>query len=248
MIPRVCYFYWTGGPLPWLRAQSMATFARHNPGWRVVLGSPQVRDPPPGVELELDSWTPETLHPAARSDCWRWWTLIRGGLYSDTDVLFTGPVGPLLSGDHDAWVTQDGGHVVPGTKRGWSVHRGRKVPNVVGLSIGLLAAAEGSQFFSRVHALATAAPASGDYQSHGTSLLASNWARLTRGLSVGAIPHDLIYGGSSDEDVRAIWRHGSRPPDGAVAVHWYGGSLESSQFAGAGSTSELPDCSVRAAL
>jgi hypothetical protein len=247
VIPRVCYFYWGGGPLPWLRAQSMATFATRHPEWRVVLGSPDLDEAPAGVDLECDEVTDERLPWAARSDVWRWNVLQRGGVYADTDVLFLRSLEPLLEGDHDAWITQDGGHAIPGGKRGWRVVNGRKSMVIDGLSIGVLAARRRSTFFARAHGLAAGVRASPDYQSHGTSLLTRHWRALSAGLSLGALPFRLFYSGSSAEDVRTLWKPGSPNPD-AYALHWYGGSPESAPFLKVESAESLPDCPARRAL
>ena len=250
MIPRVAYFYWTGGPLPWLRAQSMVTFQRHHPEWRVVLGSPEDRDTPPGVALERDDVTRADLPPAARSDWWRWHVLgTRGGFYADTDVLFVRSVEPLLTGAHDAWITTDGGTPTKqATGWRWTYKDGKRVSKQPGgprLSIGVLAApVGGSHMFSRARALAAGMAAGDDYQSHGTGLLAEHWLALSRGVSVGPLPFDCFYRGWSDEDVRALWSPGPVKPH-EIGVHWYGGSVESRPHEGAQSVEDLPDSVVR---
>lgn len=247
MIPRVCYFYWGGGPLPWIRAQSLATFARHHPGWRMVLGSPDLEVAPAGVELERDNVTDPRLPWAARADVWRYAALRRGGLYADTDVLFRRSVEPLLEGEHDAWITQDGGHVIPGSKASWRSVNGKKIFTRAGLSIGVLGARDGSAFFGRAYALAASTRPGTDYQSHGTSLLVRHWSTLSAGLRLGPLPFASFYGGSSAHDVRAVWSPGSEPNHKAYALHWYGGSPESAPFLGATCAADLPDCAVRSA-
>lgn len=251
-VPRVAYFYWSGGPLPWICAQSVATFRRHHPVWRVVLGSPELEVAPEGVELERDEVTDPSLPAHKRSDVWRWWTLQRGGWYSDTDVVYLRSVDSLLVGDHDAWVTTDGGHVLPNAKRGWrwdARHRTKKLVQD-GLSIGAMAAKEGSELARRCAESASAARICPvyDYQSHGTSMLVPQWAKLTAGLSIGPLPFSALYSGSTDSDVAEIWREGSRPDPRAVGIHWYYGSPESRPFHSARGVEDLPDCAVRSAI
>ena len=251
-VPRIAFFYWTGGPLPWLREQALVSFRRHHPDWEVVLGSPERRPVPAGVRLELDTETDPALPPAARSDAWRWGVLAaRGGVYADTDVVFVRPLDDLLSGDHDAWITQDFGTEVPAA--GYTVgcdspgglrHR---IPRVR-VSIGVLAARAGSQFFARLAAAARGLGPTGDYQGHGTSLVAANWKTATEGLSLGNLPGRAFYGGWSHHQVRALWAQDAAPGLGEHGVHWYGGSPESAPFAGAQGIGDLPPCRVRRAI
>lgn len=238
MIPRVAHFYWTGGPLPWLREQGLVSFVRHHPGWDVVLASPEDRPVPEGVRLVRDDVTDPRLPPAARSDAWRWHVLaMSGGLYADTDVLFLRSVEPIFSADTEAWLTQDTG--TPLVKK----HRGPR------FSIGVVASQPGAAFFRRLDELARCEPASEDYQSHGTSLIVRHWASLPRE-RLANLPGRAFYRGAVPESIAALWQ-----PCGDVVfgphefgLHWYGGSRRSERAAVARSDDELPDCLVRRAL
>lgn len=239
MIPRIAHFYWSSpGAIPWLREQSMLSFKRLHPDWEIVLGSPEERDVPMGIRWERDHVTDPRLPAAARSDAWRYHALSeRGGVYVDTDVIMLRSVEDLFWGPHDAWITQDLGTVVPGTR----TH----------LSIGVLAAQAGSAFFSRASALAQRTLPSGDYQSHGTSMLARSWVALARGVDLGAIPARAFYrNGSHEHHVAKLW--GPEPREGfqahEVGLHWYGGCPESAPFLRARSAEDLPRSWVRKAL
>lgn len=213
----------------------------------MVLGTTEdVPGLPAWVEVERDYVTDPRLEPAQRSDVWRYHVLRGGGFYADTDVLFLRSVEPLLTGDHDAWITQDGGTGYKGA--GKAVERapgGGKRFRQHGLSIGVLAAKRGSEFFCRAYELARHVSPSPDYQSHGTVLLAKHWDELRAGLSLGAIPFAEFYGGSSNADVEALWRPGQLPD--RTGLHWYGGS-PASTGAAATSLEGLAHSVIREAL
>lgn len=225
----------------------MATFARHHPGWRLVLGSPDLERAPDGVELERDTVTSSALPPAARSDVWRWWALQRGGWWSDCDVLYLRSVEPLLVGDHDAWVTTDGGTRFAGARKWWEPSPFGKRLHWEGLSIGAIGTRDGSEFAIRALKVATAGRGTG-YQAHGTEALAAEWPSLSRGLSLGPLPFRFFYFGSSAPQVRALWLPAAWPHPEAFGLHWYGGSPESRPFLGAKSVDDLPACAVRRCL
>lgn len=257
MIPKQAFFYWSGPELPWIRAQTIETFRRHHPGWRLVLGSPEDRVPPPGVELLRDDVTDPALPVAARSDVWRYHVLhAHGGLYSDLDVAFVRSTEPLWEGDHDAWITTDLG--TPVREAGLRMDRGVPLRNSLGqvrwnvaLSLGVLAARQGSVFYRRALELARAVRgASVDYQSHGTNLLVAHWRALHDGLSLGPVPAEAFYReGSNPTIVRRLWtQDGATFPAGELGVHWFGGSPESEPYLAARSLEDLPACWVRRAL
>ncbi len=246
MIPKIAHFYWDGGPLPWLRAQSLITFCRHHPDWDVVLGSPVDREVPDGVRLEKDTYTDPSLPPAAKSDVWRWMILsTRGGLYSDTDVIFTRNVEPLFQEDCDAWITMDIGTEMP-----WK-------NSIIRVSIGVLGAREHSTFYARLSKMAECIPpiaASYDYQSHGTSMLRSYFSTMAHQVVMGNIPKMAFYGrgDSTKGGVQSLWqkrRSWSGPLDPTeYGIHWYGGNPESAKWMNVGSVESLPECYVRGAL
>lgn len=249
VIPRRAFFYWTGPPLPWLREQSLVTFRRHHPDWEVFLGSPEapVRPLPAGVEWLPDDVTTSDLPPATRSDWWRYHVLGKlGGLYADTDVLFLKNLEPLFSGDYDTWLTLDGGTEYPGAP--WTYQGPALGKRRSGVSIGLLAARPGSQFFLRAADWCSWTRESSDYQSHGTRLLVAHWEELTPGSRLGSIPFRAFYRGSSGYQVRGLWTESGAFQAREYGLHWYGGSPESLPFQGAQSVDDLPDCWVRQAI
>lgn len=212
-----------------------------------MLGSPEQRTTPEGVEWLPDDVTNADLPPAARSDWWRWHVLGKlGGFYADTDVLFVRNVEPLFSGDFDAWLTLDGGteyHGAPYVYQGPALGKRRS-----GVSIGVAAAQPGSQFFLRA-ADWCAWTKDRDYQALGTRLLVAHWNELMVGVRMGPIPYRAFYRGSSDDHVRGLWSDaasGISPHE--YGVHWYGGSRESAAHARATCAEDLPRCLVREAL
>lgn len=246
-IPRIAHFYWAGGPLPWLREQALVSFVQHNPNWDVVLGSPETRSVPAGVRLVRDCVSDPRLAPAARSDVWRYHVLAQhGGFYADTDVIFLQSVEPLFEEKKDAWITSDMGTPIPqyGYYRG---ENGRWISKV-GISIGVLAAKKGSVFFTQAAQIASEAPVTPDYQSHGTRLLVAHWRELARRSSFGAIPSDAFYRGSSAHQVKPLWTESGGFRLKEYGLHWYGGSAESLPYQGARSIDDLPDCWVKQAL
>jgi hypothetical protein len=82
VIPRRAIFFWEGGEMPWLRAQSIETFRALNPSWDVDIidGS--------GLPIEPTS----RLEIVQRSDWARYRALHEGGgVYFDTDIMFLRP-------------------------------------------------------------------------------------------------------------------------------------------------------------
>lgn len=250
-VPKQAFFYWSGGPLPWLRAQSALSFLRLHPGWRVYLASPEEIELPAGVLFLRDDVTGPHLSPAARSDTWRWHTLAKmGGIYADTDVIFTRNVESLFQDPADAWMTLDMG--TPVTKAGFDEHD--YTAWKIRASIGVLASVRGSKFFARLARASLSERVSSDYQSHGTALIASQWSELVAdGVTVANIPARLFYaGGSSARQVRVLWEPqtcGAEDLRGMFGVHWYGGSPESAPYCSVRSPEDLPAGSVvRSAL
>jgi hypothetical protein len=245
-IPRIAFFYWTGGSLPWLRQKALTSFQRLHPDWEVVLCSPEPREPPPGVRFELDRITNPNLAPAARSDVWRWNTLAKhGGFYADTDVIFVKNVEPIFEEDKDVWVTCDLGTPIP--YYGWISDSLTRRKAKFSLSIGVVASKPGAPFFLRLAQLARATPPSDDYQSHGTRLMVKHWKDLQQDTRFGEIPAATFYGkGSAGTHVRELWKPGRLTSP--FGLHWYGGSLESAAYLNVQSIDQLPDCLVKSAL
>ena len=213
----------------------------------MVLGSPEDRDVPPGVELLLDDVTDPLLPPAARSDCWRWHVLRSGGFYADTDVIFLRNVEALFRGNRDAYITQDIGTPISRQRGGYRADGSRST--VPSISIGVLGAREGSIFFQRVHHHARRQPPGTDYQSHGTLLLVQRWAEFTRNLMIYNIPGSAFYRqGSSARHVRKLWTETGEFDPTEYGLHWYGGSPESAPYLDVPSAESLPECWVKRAV
>jgi hypothetical protein len=241
VIPHIAHFYWTGGQLPWLREQALITFKKHHPTWKVTLWSPEDREVPPGVELGRDTITDIYLPPAARSDVFRYYLLhTYGGVYADTDIIFLKNLEPMLDHTCDAMLTMDIGTPI-------------RVHSITKVSIGVLAAKQGSVFFRRMFDLAFGKPGEvreGDiYQTHGTNLIVKYWESLRDGVSLTNIPARYFYGhGSSKRFVERLWNSHTEDFPEAYGIHYYAGSYESKPFIDARSQEELPDCIIRDAL
>ncbi len=250
IVPRIAWFYWSGGPLSWLRRQSIISFQRFHPEWTVMLGSPEANDghsgrlcAPPGVQVVADLVSDARLAPAARSDVWRWSVLAtRGGLYADTDVVFFRSVEPLLQGENDAWITLDMGTPI------WPSFQTRKSKAIGNVSIGVLASVPGSVFFTRLLNLARAKCPEDDYQSHGTRLIAPHWEEISASVEIGRLPARSFYRGSSNHQVQPLWTESGKFSPHEYGVHWYGGSVVSAPYEHVKSVAELPQCWVRKAL
>lgn len=115
MIPQIMNFFWSGGPMSWLRSRSAISFKTLNPSWTVRLyrQNSKITEQPwkdaalqdfttysdedymthlESYGVEVINWTDsETDHldPIHQSDIFRWKLLSSdGGFYSDTDILF----------------------------------------------------------------------------------------------------------------------------------------------------------------
>jgi len=99
-IPRIAHFYWQGKwPMPWARQLSIHSFQRHNPGWDVMLHSPDFNEEFIDSDGLLQRPVPEKYsdHQAIQSDLARYRILHEwGGVYFDTDIVFTAPLDPLV--------------------------------------------------------------------------------------------------------------------------------------------------------
>ena len=82
MIPKRAIFCWSSTePISWLRRQSIASFARLNPDWTVVV---EAGVWPSGEGFRFD---------VIRSDYARYQALANdGGVYFDTDIVFVRPI------------------------------------------------------------------------------------------------------------------------------------------------------------
>ncbi len=124
MIPRICHFYWGGGPLSYLQYLSIVSFKKHNPEWTINLWMPHVIEVTPPTwssDEQKDIYTGEDFlerakslctvvtidfgelgvikprHEAQRADIARWYVLYEyGGVWSDIDILYVRPLDRLL--------------------------------------------------------------------------------------------------------------------------------------------------------
>jgi hypothetical protein len=115
---KLLHLYWSGGPLSWLRAQTVFTFLRLNPKWKVIIWEPLDEGAKPtwttgeqqGQYLGED-WLPELkrlrnvetrsielpkIPEVLRSDFLRWHALSSiGGWWSDFDIVYIRPMSAL---------------------------------------------------------------------------------------------------------------------------------------------------------
>lgn len=115
MIPNQIAFFWSGGPLSWMRYLTLQTFCDLNPTWDIYLYVTQsdfhkevwdtpetqdytnydredwmptvVADLP--VEIKIADNLPRDISPIHQCDMFQWWWLSNhGGWYSDLDILY----------------------------------------------------------------------------------------------------------------------------------------------------------------
>jgi hypothetical protein len=121
-IPKHAHFYWGGPKLSYLRSQSIKTFQRLNPDWKISLHMPKVLsqalpqwdslqqknisvakdylDQINDVEIQIhdfeDYGFDNHAHEVHKSDFLRWRLLASsGGLWSDIDILYCRPMTSL---------------------------------------------------------------------------------------------------------------------------------------------------------
>lgn len=237
-LPRTMNFWWGGGPMSWLRQQTLTTFRRHHPDWEMTLhldvASCGPRDGPwaPGVKRLTVAAARCPVEVAAlggtpapwdlRCDVFRWaWLAEHGGWFSDLDVLYLAsidttidvPIGVSLL------VTCDGGTC--------DLHDPRKA-----YAIGLMGGRAGSALTLALAAYATdrARSTGGTHQKCGTEMLAGHLAPLRRRTKarVDNIWARLLYPhGFLAADNRRLWTEDVPLPDGLLGLHWGGGHARS---------------------
>ena len=195
MIPKRAMFYWSGPPMSWLRQQSIETFKKHNPDWEVVLL---------GGDYDSDSFKLRVIH----SDLVRYENLhTLGGMYFDTDIIFTAPIPDEWRSKDNAIVARDG----------------------LAQGIACLGAKQGSRLFGslvdrcneRLQSKIILA-----YQSLGIKLFADSDVRRMAanfGESIFQIPIERLFA-APWSGVELLWSDTPMVvPGDAVGVHWFGG-------------------------
>ncbi len=199
-IPKIAWFHWAGPPMSWLRSQSLRTFRKQNPDWKVRLVGPH-----PDVEA-IDF----PILPAQKGDWTRWRLLSEfGGFGFDSDIVFLKPI-PDEWLDADLCIQLDGG----------LVHQIAAVGAVPGNDL-MIRSAEWCQLH--------VAPDQ-DYQIFGTRLMHRLVGRPKTVHDYGRvfdIPRDALCFYNWHDDVPIMWtKEGpvKNPfPPNAIGVHWYGG-------------------------
>ena len=207
MIPKRAWFYWgswSGVPMSWLRRQSVETFQRFNPSWECAFIHRGVPIGPPSLRGSVLSSDRERYAQLAET----------GGMYFDTDIIFTAPI-------PEEWLSKDN----------CIVSRDGKSQG-----IAVLGSKPGSKFFAglvhdcdeRLKSKVILA-----YQSLGIKLFVGKDTRQMAsvvGESLYEIPIELMFpvpwGG-----VEQLWSDINIPvrPD-AVGVHWFGGDELSREY------------------
>jgi hypothetical protein len=248
MIPMRAFFFWGGGPMSWLRAQTIKTFKRHNPAWHTHLFIPETvtKDESyqegeqqdcfcyggedhlgtiDGIHIQkvenghCELW--DEMGPVHRSDIYRYWELSRhGGVYFDTDIVFLKPLPAWVYGDFHVGLTYtDGGKFS---------------------SIGVLMSSEANPFWEQAY------KAAGNYRKDphsrrgysalGVALLNMEFKTLPRAegrftsLKFRNLPMSLIAPVDSFHINRLYNSKTLDIGSETIGVHWYGGHQLSQAF------------------
>lgn len=198
MIPKRAIYYWEGEPMSWLREQSLATFARLNPGWSLE------RIVPNGVNIPGDTRLARVL----RSDWSRYHALSEGGgLYFDTDIVFCKPI-------PEAWL-QKPMVLTAGRKR--TIEH-----------IALIGAVPQHPWMGMMDAACESVYQPGEahnYQALGV-LLANHMASALTGPVTWVQPETMLVVEWDWAD--ELWREGGVEMSPlSVGVHWFGGDYTS---------------------
>jgi hypothetical protein len=216
VIPKTLFLYWGGQPLSWLRYQTIKSFKKHNPDWKVRVFGPveatkggewateeqrhtyEGKDYMPKFETfdpSLVGFT-NVISEVYKSDLFRLWALYEyGGAYADFDILFTKPMPKLTK---FTYCKHPYGHY----------------------SIGLIAAEKDNLYIKKLLKAARSAQG-GKYQSFGSTL----WGHTLTDVEGWNIPKDLIYF-TDWRDADKLFTQVDKLPKQAIGVHWYGGSPE----------------------
>tara|TARA_R110002020_G_scaffold154248_2_gene333804 strand:- start:3225 stop:4052 length:828 start_codon:yes stop_codon:yes gene_type:complete len=245
MIPKKIAFFWSGGPLSWLRYMTLKTFCAFNPTWEIHLylsasshqketwGTPETQDFinysgmdwMPEVQRNLPVKTyrielPPTLDPVHQCDMFQWWWLgYQGGWYSDLDILYLQPMDKLVedSGNSDMVFSLPCGD----------------------FTIGFLGSNQENKFYQTLYSLChqweKARLSLNYYQSFGTQLV-KQLTQRNRGAEItNKIAQDYEYScyvTNKNEDVypwnwrgiNKIWNESHEFPNTQLGIHWYAGA------------------------
>jgi hypothetical protein len=192
LIPKRALFYWEGEPMSWLRKQSIESFRVLNPGWEISLIG----------DLDLPIEPSSMLSIAHRSDWGRYRALHqRGGVYFDTDIIFTRPV-------PEEWLTHE--MVMSGNH------------------VACMGCEAGEPWFRLLDAACEDLHRRGTrlaYQGMGRNLLLK-FIQNVQGRDTFWMDDDALIPVPWNETER-LWNGVSSIPDASlrVGVHWFGGDL-----------------------
>jgi hypothetical protein len=219
-------FWGRSRPLSWLRLQTVETFARLNPTWRITVWWRDVEpvapywstheqqtpytgrdyfrelDKIPTVNVEFEPIY-RALPDVPFSDYLRWWLLtFRGGFWSDFDIVYVKPMPEVSDGP---WLTRYPCGTFP---------------------IGFLGAVgeEGQMFFARC--LEEAQHAKGtDYQQFGCKLLGMVAKHVTP-------QPPIVYPEWQPTKARINYFESTtyQVPDEFIGLHWYAGADFAARF------------------
>jgi hypothetical protein len=210
MIPKRALYYWEGEPMSWLRQQSIATFAKLNPGWSIE------RIVPTGCPVDGDSRLARVL----RSDWGRYKALSEGGgLYFDTDIVFCRPI-------PEGWLERE--LILTA-----GVHR--PIEHVAVLGSG----GAGNELFSMLDEACKAVYRPGEahnYQDLGIKLVLRCASGISKSGGEGSSPlrrasttwiEPERFLAVNWDDAERVWHSWMPISPLSVGVHWYGGDWTS---------------------
>lgn len=262
MIPNRAMFFWSGGPLSWMRFNTLWSFRKLHPDWEVILfhGGPSAV-PTPGdwqqrqdwsridltqdylgsvhrLGVELKPWSTPAGYsdatPVHCNDLCRWGALSKfGGWFFDLDFLFVDRLDSLTAQANEA-----GAGCVFLPARDW-------------IPTGFMAAEKGCRFTADMYLAAVNSPDKGRYLAAGAESIAR----------VLALPHGKWMRHSTTElkssllslfpdvrwlfpsfqvaypwewfDLNLIFNSDEQLKlNSTVAIHWYGGSRVAQRFVG----------------
>lgn len=239
VLPKNIYFYWGAEKLSFLRAMSMLSFKKLNPDWRVVLvksereGRGFRNDADYGGKdyfpllknvLQIESLEEEYPEVAIldvsevhKNDILKWCILsTRGGIASDTDILFFRPIDYESIKDTDIGLVSFEGNP-----------KGGYIP--VSFVLG-----QPNEFFKNLYGRAKEEVGDG-YECVGTDLIEKlygdfkNIERKFGGLRVRRLPSHIVFPFSETDTIWVDYfplmfeRTVGLPVD-SIGVHWYAGT------------------------
>ena len=265
-LPKRLAFFWGGGPFPPLRAASVRSAVRLNPDWDVrlyldrspyeagSLNREHFADSYSGEDhlfttgATVHQWEPPTTFssPVQASDFFRWqWLAEGGGVYADTDIVFTKSLGylPTTVSDTTYLMCDVGGNMTIGIlaataestvfdsvlEECWRrVHLGRAVLDGDRQILGVLALAR-----VLLGSPAKVSEPVGAWISEEYAFVHAGWSAL-QGLSVQApVVRDELRGRKVAMWPPLIYRCSGHEValldaplpklEGGIGIHWFGG-------------------------